>query len=30
MPYDWEEMRVISSSSKRRAYLQSLATKEAA
>ena len=30
MPYDWEEMRVISSSSERRAYLQALATKEAA
>jgi len=30
MPYDWEEMRVISSPSERRAYLQALATKEAA
>jgi len=30
MPYDWEEMKVISSPSERRAYLQSLATKEAA
>ena len=30
MPYDWEEMRVIASSSQRRAYQQALATKEAA
>jgi len=30
LPYDWNEMRVISSPSERRAYIRSLATKEAA
>lgn len=30
MPYDWNEMRVISSPSERRQYLRALATKEAA
>jgi hypothetical protein len=30
MPYDWDEMRVITSPSERREYLQALATKEAA
>jgi hypothetical protein len=29
-PYDWQEMRVITSSSERRQYVASLATKEAA
>jgi len=30
LPYDWKEMRVISSPQERRAYLRSLETKEAA
>ncbi|HEX8817878.1 MAG TPA: hypothetical protein VF753_20485 [Terriglobales bacterium] len=30
MPYDWKQMKVIASSSQRRAYLQALTTKEAA
>jgi hypothetical protein len=30
LPYDWQEMKVIDSDSDRRAYVQSLATKEAA
>jgi len=30
LPYDWKEMRVISSPEERREYLRSLATKEAA
>jgi hypothetical protein len=29
-PYDWQEMRVITSSAKRREYVASLATKQAA
>jgi hypothetical protein len=29
-PYDWQEMKVITSSSEKRAYVASLATKEAA
>jgi hypothetical protein len=29
-PYDWQEMRVITSSSERREYVASLATKQAA
>ena len=29
-PYDWHEMKVITSSAERRAYVASLATKEAA
>lgn len=29
-PYDWQEMRVITSSSKRREYVASLATKQTA
>jgi hypothetical protein len=30
LPYDWKEMKVISSPGERRAYLRSLETKEAA
>lgn len=30
LPYDWKEMKVISSPSEQRHYLRSLATKEAA
>jgi hypothetical protein len=30
LPYDWKEMRVISTPSEQRHYLRSLATKEAA
>jgi hypothetical protein len=30
LPYDWQEMRVISSSAERREHLRSLAAKEAA
>jgi hypothetical protein len=30
LPYDWEEMRVISSPAEAREYVRSLATKEAA
>jgi hypothetical protein len=30
LPYDWKEMRVVSSPEERREYLRSLATKEAA
>jgi RNase P subunit RPR2 len=30
MPYDWEEMKVISSPAERRDHLRSLATKQAA
>jgi len=30
LPYDWREMRVISTASEQRQYLRSLATKEAA
>ncbi len=29
-PYDWQEMKVITSSAERRAYVASLATREAA
>jgi hypothetical protein len=30
LPYDWQEMKLINSPEERRAYLRSLATKEAA
>lgn len=30
LPYDWEDMKVISSSAERRNHLRSLATKQAA
>jgi hypothetical protein len=30
LPYDWKEMKVISSSQERRAYLRSFQTKQAA